>query len=213
MRPPWLFALLFASLCPFYAFGFPSVSPFWGASNLDWLNELRADYPLNSTCVEWSYFDRGRQRNAVCFSLPSNDSVSLNRCSRRSSVLTGGRCASSYAFVHTLGPRAADSLATWRSTATVRTEFSLDQYRCSAFRRARDCWPLEPLSFAAWRVSHSGRQFVVIHGDLMRGVANQWHQACSERAASPCRCGLNRRALRCEQKGAEHVSKPRSNKV
>jgi hypothetical protein len=127
MRPPWLFALLFASLCPFYAFGFPSVSPFWGASNLDWLNELRADYPLNSTCVEWSYFDRGRQRNAVCFSLPSNDSVSLNRCSRRSSVVTGGRCASFYAFVHTLGPGAADSLATWRSTATVRTEFFLDQ--------------------------------------------------------------------------------------
>jgi hypothetical protein len=81
MRPPWLFALLFASLCPFYAFGFPSVSPFWGASNLDWLNELRSDYPLNSTCFEWSYFGRGPHRNAVCVSLPSNDSASLNRCS------------------------------------------------------------------------------------------------------------------------------------
>jgi hypothetical protein len=200
MRPPWLFALLFASLCPFYAFGFPSVSPFWGASNLDWLNELRSDYPLNSTCIEWSYFGSDPHRTAVCVSLLSNGSASLI-----------------YAFVHMLGPCAAYSRANWRTTRIVRSELFVHQDSCLTFRRARVCCPIEPLSFAPSRASHSGRQFVVMHGDLMRGVANQWHEACSELAASPCRCGLNRRALscelRCEQKGAEHVSKPRSNKV
>ena len=53
MRPPFLFALLFASLCPFYAFGFPSVSPFWTASNLASFNNLRFDYRLGSRSAEW----------------------------------------------------------------------------------------------------------------------------------------------------------------
>src|SRR5437660_6401255 len=98
MRNLWLFALPFASLCPFYVLGFPSVSPFWSTSNSGCLNEVRSDYPLNSTCIEWSYFDHGPHRNAVCVSLPSNDSASLNRCSRGFPFLADGRCARFYAF-------------------------------------------------------------------------------------------------------------------
>ena len=169
MRHPWLFALPFASLCLLYAFGFPSVSPFRGTSNLDWLNELRSDYPLNSSCVEWSYFHPGPRTSAVCVSLPSNDSASLNRCSRSYPFLADGRCASFDAFVQTLGPGATNSRANWRTTTAVLSELFVDQEGCSAFSRARVCCPLELLSFAAWRVSQSGRQFLVIHGDLVRG--------------------------------------------
>jgi hypothetical protein len=118
MRHSWFFALPFASLCHLYAFGFSSVSPFWGAPNPDWLNELRSDYPLNSTCVEWSYFDRVAHRNAGCVSLPSNGSALLNRCSRSFPFLDDGRCASFYAFVHTHGPCAADSHATGSARLT-----------------------------------------------------------------------------------------------
>ena len=109
MKHSWLFVLPFASLCPFNAFGFPSVSRFWAAPNPDWLNELRSDYPLNSACIGWSYFDRGPQRNAVCVSLPSNDSALLNRCSRRSRFLADERCAGFNTSVQALGPCAADS--------------------------------------------------------------------------------------------------------
>jgi len=198
MRQLWPFAMPFASLCPFNAFGFPSVSPFWGASNPGWLNELRSDYPLNSTCVEWSYFGRGPRRNAAFVSLLSNGSGLLNRCSRHFTALADGRCACLYRLAHTPSPIAAYPQANWCSTATVRSKFFVDQDSSSAFRRARDCCPLEPLSFPPSCVSHRGRQFLVIHGDLVRGIADQWHKPCAERADSPCRCGVDLRVLSCE---------------
>lgn len=43
-------------LCPFYAFAFPSVSLFRPGYNLEWINNLRSDYPLNSASIEWSFF-------------------------------------------------------------------------------------------------------------------------------------------------------------
>jgi hypothetical protein len=186
MRHPWLFALVCAFLCPFYAFGFPSVSPFWGASNLDWLNKLRSDYPLISTCVELWYFRPGPCTSAICALLPSCRPASLNRCSRRSPVLADERCASFYVSVQTLGPCAAYSRAYWRTTLIVRSELFVEQDSCSAFRRARVCCPIDPLSFAPSRASQSGRQFLVMHGDLVRGVADQYHKPCAERADSPC---------------------------
>ena len=198
MRHPWLFALPFASHCHLYAFGFPSVSPFWGASNPDWLNELRSDYPLNSTCIKWSYFDRGRHRNAVFVSLPSNDSGSLNRRSRGFPFLADGRCASFYAFIHTLGLCAAGSHATSCSSATVRGEWFVEPDSGSAFRRACVCCPLEPLSFAVWRVSHSGQHFVMLHSVFVRGVADQYHKPSAERADSPRCFTVDLRALSCE---------------
>jgi hypothetical protein len=163
MKHPWLFMLPFASLCPFNAFGFPSVSPFCGASNPDWLNELRSDYPVNSTCVEWSYFYGGPDRDGLCVSLPSNDSASLKRCSWRFPFLADGRCGSFSTFVHALGPCAADSHGTWRSTATGRTEFFVDRDSCSAIRRPRVCCPLEPIWCAGSSDSHSCPQFLVMH--------------------------------------------------
>ena len=45
-----------AFLCPLHAFAFPSVSLFWRAYNLEWINNLHSDYPLNSATAEWSYF-------------------------------------------------------------------------------------------------------------------------------------------------------------
>lgn len=158
MKNLWLFALPFASLCPFYAFGFPSVSPFWGASNPDWLNELRSDYPLNSTCVEWSYFHPRPRMSAICALLPSSGSASLNRWSRRSSVLSGVRCASFRAFVQTLGPFVAYSCANWRTTLIVRSELFVEQDTCSATRRTWVSCPLQPLSFQPSCVSPGGRQ-------------------------------------------------------
>src|SRR5579864_3389391 len=116
MKHSWLFVMSFASLCPFNAFGFPSVSRFWAAPNPDWLNELRSDYPLNSACIGWSYFDRGPHRNVVCVSLPSNDSALLNRCSRRSRFLADERCAGFDTSVEALGPCAADSRTSRRTT-------------------------------------------------------------------------------------------------
>jgi hypothetical protein len=147
MKHPWFFALPFASLCPFNAFGFPSVSPFWSSSNPGWLNELRSDYPLNSTCFEWSYFGRGPHRNVGCVSLPSNDSASLNRCSWGFPFLADERCVSFYASVQTLGPSAAYSRANWRTTITVRSELFVEQYCCSAFRRTWVSCRLEPPLF------------------------------------------------------------------
>jgi hypothetical protein len=58
MRHPSLFALPFASLCPLYAFGFPSVSLFWTVSNLTSFNNLPSDYPLDSRSVEWLILGR-----------------------------------------------------------------------------------------------------------------------------------------------------------
>jgi hypothetical protein len=147
MKHPWFFALPFAPLCPFNAFGFPSVSPFWSASNPDWLNEVRCDYPLNSSCFEWSHFGRSPHRNAVGVSPPSNDSASLNRCSRPSRFLANERCVSFYASVQTLGPSAAYSRANWRTTITVRSELFVEQDCCTAFRRTWVSCPLEPPSF------------------------------------------------------------------
>jgi len=46
-------ALALAVLCPLNVFGFPSVSPFWTASNLASFNNLRFDYPLGSRSAEW----------------------------------------------------------------------------------------------------------------------------------------------------------------
>ena len=198
MRPPWLFALPFASLCPFNAFAFPSVSPFWGAANLDWLNALRSDYPLNSACVEWSYFGRGPHKNAVCVSSARNGSASVTRSWWRSPVLADKRCVSFDAFVQTLGPRAAYSRANWRNTTTVRSELCVEQDGCSASRSALVCCRLEPLSLAAWRVSRGGRQFVAMHSDLVRSVADQWHKPCAERADNPCRFSVGLGALSCE---------------
>ena len=43
-------------LCPFYAFAFPSVSLFRRGYNLEWINNLRSDSPLNSASTEWSFF-------------------------------------------------------------------------------------------------------------------------------------------------------------
>ena len=45
-----------AFLCPLHAFAFPSVSLFWWGYNLEWINNLRSDYPLNSASAESSYF-------------------------------------------------------------------------------------------------------------------------------------------------------------
>lgn len=45
-------------LCPLNGFAFPSVSLFWSVYNLEWINNLRSDYPLNSASAEWSYFER-----------------------------------------------------------------------------------------------------------------------------------------------------------
>ena len=153
MKHPWLFALPFASLCPFNAFVFPSVSPFWSASNPDWLNELRSDYPL----------------------------------------------------------------ANWHTTIRVRSELFVGQDCCSAFRRTWVSCPLEPLSSQPASLSPSCPQFLVIHGDLVRGVVDQYHKPCAQGADRPCRCNVDLRALSCElrrnRKEPEHVSKPRSNKV
>ena len=65
MRTRWVFALALVFLCPLNAFGFPSVSPFWGAPTSAWLNDLRSDYPLNSPSVEWSYFGRRPDADTV----------------------------------------------------------------------------------------------------------------------------------------------------
>ena len=186
MKHSWLFVLPFASLCPFNAFGFPSVSRFWAAPNPDWLNELRSDYPLNSACIGWSYFDRGPQRNVVCVSLPSNDSALLNRCSRRSRFLADERCAGFNTSVQALGPCAADSRTSRRTTLMVRSELSVEQDSCPTLRRARVCCRIEPLSFAPSHASRSGQQFLVRYGDVVRGVADQCHKLGAERADSPC---------------------------
>ena len=45
-------------LCPLNGFAFPSISLFWSVYNLEWINNLRSDYPLNSASAEWSYFER-----------------------------------------------------------------------------------------------------------------------------------------------------------
>ena len=45
-----------AFLCLLHAFAFPSVSLFWWGHNLDWINNLRSDYPLISASAESSYF-------------------------------------------------------------------------------------------------------------------------------------------------------------
>ena len=183
MKHPWLFALPLASLCPFNAFGSPSVSTFWDASNPDWLNKLRPDYPLDSTYVEWSCFTRGPHRNAVCISLPSNDSASLNRCSWGFPFLADGRCGSFHTLVHALGQCAAASHASWCTMATVRTELFVDQDSCSAIGRPGVCCPLEPLSFAAWSDSHSDPQFLV---NAWRSCARR----CGPMPQAACRtCG------------------------
>jgi hypothetical protein len=186
MKHSWLFVLPFASLCPFNAFGFPSVSRFWAAPNPDWLNELRSDYPLNSACIGWSYFDRGPQRNAVCVSLPSNDSALLNRCSLRSRFLADECCAGFNTSVQALGPCAADSRTNRRTTLMVRSELSVERDSCPTLRRARVCCRIEPLSFAPSRASRSGQQFLMMYGDVLRGVADQCHKLGAERADSPC---------------------------
>ena len=45
-------------LCPLNRFAFPSISLFWSAYKLEWINNLRSDDPLNSASAEWSYFER-----------------------------------------------------------------------------------------------------------------------------------------------------------
>jgi hypothetical protein len=39
-------------ICPLHAFVFPSVSLFRWGYNLEWINNLRSDYPLNSVSAE-----------------------------------------------------------------------------------------------------------------------------------------------------------------
>lgn len=43
-------------LCPLHAFAFPSVSLFGLVCNVEWINSLRSDYPLNSASAASSYF-------------------------------------------------------------------------------------------------------------------------------------------------------------
>jgi len=79
-------------LCPFYAFAFPSVSLFWRAYNVVWINNLRSDYPLNSLSAEWLYVDARGLGQSACTPLRLKATLWKRICDGLSCVATSERC-------------------------------------------------------------------------------------------------------------------------
>jgi hypothetical protein len=78
--------------CPLHAFAFPSVSPFCRGYNLEGLNNLRSDYPLNSPSAEWCYFGPPELGQSVGAPLPLRSMLLLGLRAEASRAAANESC-------------------------------------------------------------------------------------------------------------------------
>lgn len=81
-----------AFLCLLHAFAFPSVSLFWWGYNLEWINNLRSDYPPNSATAEWSCFGPPELRQSTSAPLPLKAMLLLGLRGEVSRVVASESC-------------------------------------------------------------------------------------------------------------------------
>lgn len=92
MTLPAVIGFSLTLLCPLHAFAFPSVSLFWQSYNLEGINNLRSDYPLNSASAEWSYFGPLDLGQSVGAPLPFKPMLLLWLCAEVSRAVAGESC-------------------------------------------------------------------------------------------------------------------------
>ena len=161
--------------CPFHAFAFPSVSLFLRGYNLEWINNLHSDSPLNLPSAEWSYFGPLDLGQSVGELLPLKPMLLLGLRAEASRTAANESCPDYAIPVCVDCPRALPSRPKSRDKNTLRNDLLNGRspiFRKEPRRRSTaqppplKClpkWqtiPQVPSRFSAWTDDHFSRTYV-----------------------------------------------------